>query len=175
MKDELLKKDYVGAHTVAQSRKLAAPDFFKHLDPSKEQMARHKLTQKHEPSDRMNLYVAAHCHHLEGPGMDEAKSRELLNTLLKHATQDKYVTSVSWENDGDMVIWDNRCVMHRATGGSFEGRYVRDLRRTTVHDDSPTAWGLNLNPDGGRPDDWVSSVDVVKGATQLSANAVEVH
>jgi len=33
--------------------------------------------------------------------------------------------------------------MHRATGGSFEGKFVRDMRRTTVHDDSSTAWGLN--------------------------------
>lgn len=176
LKDELVKNDYVGAHTIAQSRKLGAPDFFKDLDPSQERMARHKLVQRHEPSGRMNLYVAAHCHHLEGPGMDDTKSRQLLDTLLKHATQDQYVTSVSWENDGDMIIWDNRCVMHRATGGSFEGRHVRDLRRTTVHDDSPTAWGLNLHPDGGRPNDWVSSVaHAAAGKARPSANAVPVH
>jgi len=41
--------------------------------------------------------------------------------------------------------WETRCVQHRAAGGTFEGRYKRDLRRTTVHDDSPTAWGLNSN------------------------------
>jgi len=40
-------------------------------------------------------------------------------------------------------MWDNTCVMHRATGGSFEGKYARDMRRTTVHDASSTAWGLN--------------------------------
>lgn len=68
----------------------------------------------------MNLYVAAHCHHLEGPGMDKAKSRELLDTLLKHTTQDKYVTSVAWENDDDIIIWDNRYVIHRATGGGLK-------------------------------------------------------
>lgn len=33
--------------------------------------------------------------------------------------------------------------MHRATGGSFEGKYVRDMRRATVHDSSIHAWGLN--------------------------------
>jgi hypothetical protein len=37
--------------------------------------------------------------------------------------------------------------MHRAAGGSFEGKYVRDLRRTTVHDASSTAWGLNEEVD----------------------------
>lgn len=33
--------------------------------------------------------------------------------------------------------------MHRALGGRFEGKHVRDLRRATVHDSSSTAWGLN--------------------------------
>jgi alpha-ketoglutarate-dependent 2,4-dichlorophenoxyacetate dioxygenase len=33
--------------------------------------------------------------------------------------------------------------MHRAAGGSFEGKYARDMRRTTVHDGSSYAWGLN--------------------------------
>jgi alpha-ketoglutarate-dependent 2,4-dichlorophenoxyacetate dioxygenase len=101
----------------------------------------HKLVQRHEPSDRMNLYVAAHAHHIEG--VSPEKSKELLDTLMKHATQKKYTVSVSWENVGDLIIWDNTCVMHRATGGSFEGKYRRDLRRTTVHDNSSTAWGLN--------------------------------
>lgn len=47
------------------------------------------------------------------------------------------------------VKQDNTCVMHRASGGEFEGKYVRDLRRATVHDASSTAWGLN-GPDGTR-------------------------
>ena len=42
---------------------------------------------------------------------------------------------------------DNTAVMHRAAGGSFEGNHVRDLRRTTVHDSSSTAWGLNEKVD----------------------------
>lgn len=33
--------------------------------------------------------------------------------------------------------------MHRASGGSYEGKYVRDMRRATVHDSSSMAWGLN--------------------------------
>lgn len=41
------------------------------------------------------------------------------------------------------VVWDNTCVLHRSTGGSYEGKYKRDLRRTTVHDMSSHAWGLN--------------------------------
>lgn len=37
--------------------------------------------------------------------------------------------------------------MHRAAGGSFEGKFKRDMRRTTVHDNSSTAWGLNASKD----------------------------
>ncbi|KAL1965250.1 hypothetical protein VTN77DRAFT_5852 [Rasamsonia byssochlamydoides] len=169
LKQELLQNDYVGAHCLAHSRKLASPEFFKDLDPTKEKMARHRILQCHEPSGRMNLYIAAHCHHIEGVAPE--RSQELLDTLMKHVTQEKYVTSISWENPGDMIIWDNRCVLHRATGGSFEGRYVRDLRRTTVHDDSPTAWGLNQVND--KPDDYVSNV--AHAAAGSTRTAVEVH
>ncbi|PGH01221.1 hypothetical protein AJ79_07992 [Helicocarpus griseus UAMH5409] len=156
LKQELLENNYVGAHTIAQSRKLGSPEYFKDLDPSKEKMARHYLVQKHEPSGRMNLYIAAHCHHIEGVSAD--KSQELIDTLMKHATQEKYTLSVEWQNPTDLIIWDNRCVLHRANGGTFEGRYVRDLRRTTVHDDGPMAWGLN-NSTSDR-EDYVSKANL---------------
>lgn len=41
------------------------------------------------------------------------------------------------------VVWDNTCVLHRSVQGTYEGKYLRDLRRTTVHDMSSQAWGLN--------------------------------
>lgn len=145
LKQQLLDKDYIGAHTLLHSRKQGSPEFFKDLDPTSQPMTRHKLVQTHEPSGRKNLYIAAHCHHLEtadGP-LPEAESTALLQKLMTHVTQPKYVLSVDWLNESDMVAWDNTSVLHRATGGSFEGKYVRDMRRTTVHDDSSTAWGMN--------------------------------
>jgi len=42
-----------------------------------------------------------------------------------------------------MIIWDNTSVMHRATGGSYEGKHRRDMRRTTVKDMSRDKYGLN--------------------------------
>jgi alpha-ketoglutarate-dependent 2,4-dichlorophenoxyacetate dioxygenase len=141
LKEELLSTDYVAAHSLFHSRKVGSPEFFAHVNPLDHKMARHKLVQKHEPSGRMNLYIAKHAHHIEG--LSPEKSDELLERLIAHATQDKYTIEVPWHGVGDMVMWDNTCVMHRATGGSFEGRYARDMRRTTVHDASSTAWGLN--------------------------------
>ncbi|KAF2715218.1 taurine catabolism dioxygenase [Pleomassaria siparia CBS 279.74] len=145
LKKELLERDLIGAHTLLHSRKIASPEYFKDIDPTSQPMTLHRLVQTHEPSGRTTLYIAAHCHHLEdasGP-IPAAESETLLEKLMNHVTQPKYVMSVEWLNQGDMVAWDNTSVMHRATGGSFAGKYVRDVRRTTVHDDSSTAWGLN--------------------------------
>jgi len=75
--------------------------------------------------------------------MKEQESTELLKYLFGHASQAQYVCTIKWENAGDLILWDNTCVMHRATHGDFEGRAKRDMRRTTVHDSSSTAWGLN--------------------------------
>ena len=137
----------VGAFSMAHSRKLGSPEYFKGLDVTCSEaappMARHRIVQVHEPSGRENLYVGAHLHHLEGEGMTPERSAALVEALNRHATQDKYTVSVRWEQPGDMIIWDNRAVLHRAGKWSGEGKYRRDLRRTTVHDDGPTAWGLN--------------------------------
>ena len=137
---ELETNDYIGAHTFAQSRKLGSPTFFSDLDPTAFKMARHKLLQTHE-SGRKTLVIGAHLHHIEG--LPKEKSDELRDYLRDFATQEKYKVSVEWEQPGDMIIWDNRCTLHRAAGGSFQGKYKRDLRRTTVHDGGEGAWGLN--------------------------------
>jgi alpha-ketoglutarate-dependent 2,4-dichlorophenoxyacetate dioxygenase len=54
--------------------------------------------------------------------------------------QEKYTIEVPWHGVRDFVIWYNTCVRHRATVGSFESRFKRDIRRTSVHDGSSTAW-----------------------------------
>ncbi|PCG95246.1 Taurine catabolism dioxygenase TauD/TfdA [Penicillium occitanis (nom. inval.)] len=136
-------KDYAVWHSLWHSRRLASPecDFLKYMEPEKNSMARHKLVQMHEPSKRMNMYIAAHAHHFDGWTHED--SQPVIDDLMRHVTQDKYTFTVNWENDGDFVIWDNTCVLHRACGGDFEGKYIRDMRRATVLDSSPTAWGLN--------------------------------
>jgi alpha-ketoglutarate-dependent 2,4-dichlorophenoxyacetate dioxygenase len=141
LKEELLSNDYIVHHSLWWSRKLASPEYFAHIVPEDYPMNRHRLIQLHEPSGRMNLYIAAHAHHIEGIAPE--KSRELLDMLYEHAQQPKYVLNIDWENSGDLILWDNTCTMHRAAGGSFEGKYKRDMRRATVHDGSSHAWGLN--------------------------------
>ncbi|PNY25517.1 Alpha-ketoglutarate-dependent 2,4-dichlorophenoxyacetate dioxygenase [Tolypocladium capitatum] len=136
-------KDYVLCHSLLHSRRLGAPEceLFNLASLEDFPMSRHRLMQLHEPSERMNLYIAAHAHHIDG--LTDEESQPVIQDLLRFASQDKYTFAVDWENDGDVIIWDNTCVMHRACGGTFEGEYVRDMRRATVYDSSSCAWGLN--------------------------------
>lgn len=134
------------------SRKKAAGPasaWLKDTDPEKFPFGRHKILQVHEASGRGNLYIASHLHHLEYPGPEkkripEAEGTALIERLLAHSSQGKYVLSVEWQNEGDLVVWDNTCVMHRAGEGTFMEKFPRDMRRCTVHDGSQ-AWGWGLN------------------------------
>ncbi|KAK4505562.1 hypothetical protein PRZ48_003525 [Zasmidium cellare] len=127
LKQELLDNDYVACHSLFHSRKTASPEALPGLNPEDHFMSRHKLIQRHEASGRMNLYIASHVHHIEG--ISREKSQQLIEKLYQHACQPKYVVSIPWENAGDMILWDNTCVMHRATGGSFEGKYKRAFKK----------------------------------------------
>ncbi|KXL46621.1 hypothetical protein M433DRAFT_334756 [Acidomyces richmondensis BFW] len=141
LKRELIDNDYVACHSLYHSRKMAAPGSLPDINPEDHFMSRHKLIQRHEPSGRMNLYIASHVHHIEGVSAE--KSKDLIDILYKHACSPKYVQAIEWTENSDLILWDNTAVMHRATGGTFEGKYVRDMRRATVHDASIHAWGLN--------------------------------
>ena len=93
--------------------------------------AHHRLVQVHPGSGRKTLYIAAHASHIVGWPMEEG--RKLITDLMEFATQPRFARAVAWKQAGDLVIWDNRCTMHRAT--PFEDtQYRRDMRRTTVLD-----------------------------------------
>jgi alpha-ketoglutarate-dependent 2,4-dichlorophenoxyacetate dioxygenase len=64
--------------------------------------------------------------------MPEAEGQALLQELMDFATQPQFVYVHRWQV-GDLVIWDNRCTMHRARPYETTG-CVRDLRRTTISD-----------------------------------------
>jgi taurine dioxygenase len=85
----------------------------------------HPLVLKHPESGRKGLYLnTAHMERIEGMGEEEAFA--LIGELMAHATQPKYEYRHKWR-DGDMVIWDNRSVMHQANGDYDEKRYLLRL------------------------------------------------
>ena len=92
-----------------------------------------RVVRTHPGSKRKTLYLAAHASHVEG--MPVPDGRLLLMDLIEHATQRAFVHSHRWRQ-GDLVIWDNRCTMHRAR--PFDTTQVRDLRRVTTRDTAST-------------------------------------
>jgi alpha-ketoglutarate-dependent 2,4-dichlorophenoxyacetate dioxygenase len=81
-------------------------------------------------SGRKALYLASHAGRILG--MPEAEGRALIDELVAHATQRQFVYTHRWRVH-DLVIWDNRCTMHR--GADFDDlRWKRDMQRATVCD-----------------------------------------
>jgi alpha-ketoglutarate-dependent 2,4-dichlorophenoxyacetate dioxygenase len=81
-------------------------------------------------SGRKSLYLASHAGRIFG--MDETEGRALIDGLIAHATQRQFVYTHRWRVH-DLVMWDNRCTMHRGT--EFDDlRWKRDVQRATVCD-----------------------------------------
>ena len=96
---------------------------------------RHRLVRHDGRTGRTSLYLSAHIGSIVGWPVPEA--RILIRDLTEHAVQRQFVYAHAWK-PWDLVIWDNRVTMHRAR------RYndlsdVRDMRRTTIRGDGPTA------------------------------------
>lgn len=91
----------------------------------------HPLVRYHEPSGRNALYLGSHTTHIAGMLVPEG--RVLLMDLLEHTTEKELVYRHAWKV-GDLVVWDNRCTLHR--GRPFDEQYPRDLRRVTTKDGS---------------------------------------
>ncbi|MBU8539012.1 TauD/TfdA dioxygenase family protein [Falsiroseomonas tokyonensis] len=93
-----------------------------------------RLVRRHPGSGRLSLYLSSHIGRIQGMPVPEAMA--LLRDLTEHATQRHFVYAHEWRNH-DLVLWDNRCTMHRAR--PFEDtRYKRDMRRVTLMDSAPT-------------------------------------
>jgi len=88
-----------------------------------------RVVRTHPGSSRKTLYIAAHASEIVGWPLPDG--RLLLRELIEHATRREFVYRHPWRQ-GDLVIWDNLCTMHR--GRHFDETRVRDLRRVTVRD-----------------------------------------
>ena len=81
-------------------------------------------------SGRKALFVGAHTQCILG--LDEAESKALLEELIAFATQPHFVYAHKWRQ-GDILIWDNRCTLHRGTEYDYRN-HKRDMRRATVNE-----------------------------------------
>ncbi|MFG1496302.1 TauD/TfdA family dioxygenase [Saccharospirillum sp. HFRX-1] len=87
------------------------------------------LVRTHPGSGRKVLFVSSHARSVDGWTL--AEGRMLLLDLIEHATQRDFVYRHHWQAN-DLVIWDNRCTLHR--GRRFDFNQVRELRRATTLD-----------------------------------------
>jgi alpha-ketoglutarate-dependent taurine dioxygenase len=89
----------------------------------------HPLVRTHPETGRKALYLG---HHATGIlGMSESEGRVLLDELLAHATQPRFTYAHRWRA-GDLVMWDNRCLLHRAVANYEMTRYRRVMHRNVI-------------------------------------------
>jgi len=108
-------------------------EIFKQLPPVPQ-----ALVRRHRYSGRTSLYLASHASHIIGWPVQEG--RALIEELIDFATQPQFVYRHRW-TVGDLVIWDNRCTMHR--GRPYDDTQRRVLHRATVSD-----WANTLDQEG---------------------------
>lgn len=109
----------------------ATPEQMKERPP-----VEHPVVRVHPDTGRLALYLGNHASHIVG--MDKARGRATLRALLDHATRPDFVYSHAWRT-GDLVLWDNRCLVHRALAHPGMDRHRRVLHRTVVRGTVPVA------------------------------------
>lgn len=119
----------VAEHFALHSRFLLGDDDYTPAQIAAIAPARWPIVQRHSGSGREHLYIGAHARAIDG--MVLAEARMLLADLLEHATHPDHVYRHAWQV-GDLLIWDNRCTLHR--GRAYDLSERRELRRSTTLD-----------------------------------------
>ncbi len=127
-------KDLVCWHSLLYSRARLGFHGFNEDEKRQFEPVPQRLVRRHAGSGRLSLYLSSHIGRIEGWEVPEAMA--FVADLIEHATQREFVYQHRWQVH-DLVMWDNRCTMHR--GLAFDDlRYRRDMRRTTVRDVAST-------------------------------------
>ena len=109
---------------IAGSRVVFSPAF----DPNRGAVD-HPLVRTHPETGRKALYLGNHSTRILG--MPDAQGAALLRELLEHTTHRRFVYRHRWRV-GDLVMWDNRCLLHRAVLDRETGKYRRVMHRSLV-------------------------------------------
>jgi len=94
----------------------------------------HPIARVHPETGRTALFVSP-GYTIGIEGMDERDAQPLLTELFRHQVRDDFVYRHRW-SAGMLVLWDNRCVVHAATGG-YDG-HARLLHRITLAERAAT-------------------------------------
>ncbi|HZB93738.1 MAG TPA: TauD/TfdA family dioxygenase [Stellaceae bacterium] len=127
-------EELVTEHSLIHSRAALG---FTELTPEERAMfrpVRQRLVRVHPATRRKSLFLSSHAGAIVGWPVPEA--RAFLRDLTEHATAPRFVYVHRWR-PFDLVMWDNRQTMHRVR--RFDESAPRDMRRTTIAGDAPTA------------------------------------
>ena len=125
----------IAIHDFAYSRGLVAPDLINEAQQRETPPVPQAVVRTNPANGRKNFYAGAHASHIRDMPVEEG--RALLRTLTAMATQEQYVYRHAWRPK-DLVMWDNRCCLHR--GRPWEkAAYRRVMHRTTIAGVGPTA------------------------------------
>ena len=118
----------IAVHDFSWSRDQIRPGFFTEKERAEYPPVCNPVVRTNPVNGRKNLFLGAHASYIVG--MPVEAGRALLKQLLDHVTQPEFCYRHEWQ-EGDLVIWDNRCVLHRATPFDTT-RHKRLMQRTTV-------------------------------------------
>jgi alpha-ketoglutarate-dependent 2,4-dichlorophenoxyacetate dioxygenase len=126
-------------HDFQRSRDLVAPGLVSKSVQSMLPPVSRPLVRRNPVNGEPGLYIASHAVQIEG--MSREQSRPLLDELLDYCTRPGCVYTHRWR-PGDLVMWDNRCTMHRGRPWNARSE-ARTMARTTVIDT-----GYDQEPEG---------------------------
>ncbi len=143
--DAATKRRIEGLHAVHSINKLRnrrveisgkredAAEFYAKQDAQRPP-TRHPIVRTHPETGRKLLYVSPRFT-IAVDGIDDTEGQALLDELFAHQLRPEFRYRHGWRK-GDLVMWDNRAVNHRACGG-YDDDDIRLMHRTTVLGDAP--------------------------------------
>ncbi|KGH05128.1 TauD/TfdA dioxygenase family protein [Comamonas thiooxydans] len=120
----------VAVHSIETSRRRSGFMDFSEDEARRMPPVPQALVRTIPETGRKSLYVASHAGTIRG--MDPDEGRALIDELVEHVTQRQFVYTHRWR-PRELVMWDNRCTMHRGTDYD-DLRWKRDMRRATTSD-----------------------------------------
>jgi alpha-ketoglutarate-dependent 2,4-dichlorophenoxyacetate dioxygenase len=120
----------VAEHWIVHSRRRSGFSEFNEEEMKRLPPVPQVLVRTIPQNGRKSLYVASHAGRIFGMPEDEGKA--LIDELIAHVTQRQFVYTHRWRPN-ELVMWDNRCTMHRGTDYD-DLRWVRDMARVTISD-----------------------------------------
>lgn len=124
----------LAVHDYVFSRSKVGPDAVTPSHAASLPPVRQKLVRANPRTGEKNYFVGSHAKEIVGWSFED--SRALIDDLMDRATQEAHVYSHDWK-PGDLVIWDNRCLLHRGVGYDAD-KYRRYMRQTRVRGAGPT-------------------------------------